>query len=422
VVAVLDGVFREEWGRINAALIHQTGDWDLAEECAQDAFAQALRRWPRDGVPDRPGAWLMTVARNGAIDRLRRSRNYRAKVEELAVMATRETGTSDNTEPDANGNDGGVADERLRLIFTCCHPALAMEARVALTLRTLTGLSTAEIARAFLVPEATMAKRLVRAKSKIAHARIPYRVPPASALPQRVPGVLAVLYLVFNEGYSASAGDDVIRRDLCDRAVALTQVLAELLPDEPEAKGLLALMLFHRARQATRVDDSGDVVTLEDQDRSRWDQAQISLARRWVEDAFAARRPGQYQLQAAIAGCHAAAPTAQATDWPRIARLYRHLADMTGSPVVELNRAVAVGMADGPAAGLVLLHRLEAGGALAGYYLLPATRADFLRRLGRNEEAADAYAEAAALAGTSPERRFLNARLAEVRSQDTGFF
>jgi RNA polymerase sigma-70 factor (ECF subfamily) len=416
----LDGVFREEWGRINAALIHQTGDWDLAEECAQDAFAQALRRWPRDGVPDRPGAWLMTVARNGAIDRLRRSRTYRAKVEELAVMATRETGTSDDAEPDANADDGGVADERLRLIFTCCHPALAMEARVALTLRTLTGLSTAEIARAFLVPEATMAKRLVRAKSKIAHARIPYRVPPASALPQRVPGVLAVLYLVFNEGYSASGGDDVIRRDLCDRAVALTQVLAELLPDEPEAKGLLALMLFHRARQATRVDDSGDVVTLEDQDRSRWDQAQISLARRWVEDAFAARRPGQYQLQAAIAGCHAAAPTAQATDWPRIARLYRHLADMTGSPVVELNRAVAVGMADGPAAGLALLGRLEAGGALAGYYLLPATRADFLRRLGRNEEAADAYAEAAALAGTSPERRFLNARLAEVRSLGPG--
>jgi RNA polymerase sigma-70 factor, ECF subfamily len=234
--------------------------------------------------------------------------------------------------------------------------------------------------------------------------------------------VLAVLYLVFNEGYSASAGDDVIRRDLCDRAVALTQVLAELLPDEPEAKGLLALMLFHRARQAARVDDGGDLVTLEAQDRSRWDQAQISLGRRWLEDAFAARQAGPYQMQAAIAGCHAAAPTAQATDWPRIARLYRHLADMTGSPVVELNRAVAVGMADGPAAGLVLLHRLEAGGALAGYYLLPATRADFLRRLGRNEEAADAYAEAAALAGTSPERRFLNARLAEVRSQDTGFF
>jgi RNA polymerase sigma-70 factor (ECF subfamily) len=415
VGTVVADAFREEWGRITAALIHQTGDWDLAEECAQDAFTQALRRWPRDGVPNRPGAWLMTVARNGAIDRLRRSSTYRAKVEELAVMAARETDT-DNPEPAAD--DSAVPDERLRLIFTCCHPALAPEARVALTLRTLTGLSTAEIAHAFLVPEATMAKRLVRAKQKVANARIPYRVPRASALPERVPGVLAVLYLVFNEGYAASAGDDLIRRDLCDRAVALTQVLAELLPGEPEARGLLALMLFHRARQAARVDDQGDLVTLEDQDRARWDQAQMGVARRHLAEALAAgQRPGQYQVQAAIAECHAAAPVAQATDWPRIARLYQYLADMTGSPVVELNRAVAVAMADGPAAGLALLRRLEADGALAGYYLLPATRADFLRRLGRLEEAARAYEEAAALAGTGPERRFLNARLAEVRSR-----
>jgi len=409
--------FREEWGRITAALIHQTGDWDLAEECAQDAFAQALRRWPRDGVPNRPGAWLMTVARNGAIDRLRRSSVYRAKIEELAAMATREQDNPEQDNPEPDADDSGVGDERLRLIFTCCHPALAMEARVGLTLRTLTGLSTAEIGRAFLVPEATMAKRLVRAKHKIANARIPYRVPAASDLPQRLPGVLAVLYLVFNEGYSASAGDDLIRRDLCDRAVALTKVLAELLPGEPEATGLLALMLFHRARQAARLNDRGDLVTLEDQDRTRWDQAQIALARRHLEDALAVRRPGQYQVQAAIAGCHAVARTAQATDWARIARLYQHLADITGSPVVELNRAVAVAMSDGPSAGLALLERLDADGALAGYYLLAATRADFLRRLGRNEEAATAYAEAVALAGTGPERRFLNARLEEVRSQ-----
>jgi RNA polymerase sigma factor (sigma-70 family) len=290
VGTVVADAFRAEWGRIIAALIHQTGDWDLAEECAQDAIAQALLRWPRDGVPNRPGAWLMTVARNGAVDRLRRGSTYRAKVQELAVMASRDTGPG-NPEPEAD--DSGVPDERLRLIFTCCHPALAMEARVALTLRTLTGLSTAEIAHAFLVPEATMAKRLVRAKQKIANARIPYRVPPASALPERVPGVLAVLYLAFNEGYSASAGDDLIRRDLCDRAVAMAGVLADLLPEEPEARGLLALMLFHRARQSARVTDDGDLVTLEDQDRTRWDQAQIGLARRHLTDRPPLPVPGR---------------------------------------------------------------------------------------------------------------------------------
>jgi RNA polymerase sigma-70 factor (ECF subfamily) len=405
--AAIERVFRAEYGRSVAVLVRVFGDIDIAEESVQEAFTVAVQRWPTAGMPPSPAGWIITTARNRAIDRLRReaSRNDRHAQARLLYA------------PDEPAEEVAVADDRLRLIFTCCHPALARNVQVALTLRLLGGLSTAEIARAFLVPEATMAKRLVRAKHKIANARIPYRVPPADALPERVPGVLAVLYLVFNEGYSASAGEDLIRRDLCDQAVALAQVLAELLPGEPEPKGLLALMLFQRSRQSARVNDRGDLVTLEDQDRARWDQDQIGLARRHLEEALAARRPGQYQLQAAIAGCHAAAPTAQATDWPTIARLYQYLADMTGSPVIELNRAVAVAMADGPAAGLAILRSLEADDALAGYYLLPATRADFLRRLGRNDEAASAYREAAALAGTGPERRFLNARLAEVRSQ-----
>ena len=365
-------------------------------------------RWPDDGVPDRPGAWLMTVARNKALDRLRRAGTHRAKIEELAVMASRESDAPDDTD------DSGIPDERLRLIFTCCHPALAAEARVALTLRTLTGLTTAEIARAFLVPEATMAKRLVRAKGKIAHAKIPYRVPPAAALPERVPGVLAVLYLVFNEGYSASAGADLIRRDLCDKAIGLAQVLADLMPEEPEARGLLALMLFQHSRRDARTDGAGNLITLEDQDRSRWDHGQIERARACLGDALLRGDPGQYQVQAAIAGCHATAPAAAGTDWPEIARLYRILSRLTGSPVVELNRAVAVAMADGPAAGLAITGELEVGGTLDGYYLLPATRADFLRRLGRNAEAAAAYTDALALVGTGPERRFLEGRKALV--------
>ena len=414
--SVAADAFSNEWGRITAALIGQTGNWDLAEECAQDAFIQALQRWPKDGVPDRPGAWLMRVARNRAIDLLRRNTNYRAKVGELAVMASRQP---DGVDHDQEVDDGAVPDDRLRLIFTCCHPALAMDARVALTLRTLTGLSTAEISRAFLVPEPTMAKRLVRAKHKIANAHIPYRVPTTDELPERTPGVLAVLYLVFNEGYSASAGDDLIRRDLCDTAVSLAGMLSGLMPAEPEVKGLLALMLFHRARQAARLDAHGDLVLLEDQDRDRWDQDQIRAAREQLLDAHGLHRPGPYQLQAAIAGCHTAAGRAEDTDWSTIAKLYRHLAVMTRSPVVELNRAVAVAMADGPAVGLTLLEPLEAGGALDGYYLLPATRADFLRRLGRYAEAAAAYQEAIELTGTAAERRFLQSRLVDARSRQT---
>jgi len=415
VVATL---FREEWGRVVAALIHRTGDWDLAEECAQDAFVQALARWPKDGLPPRPGAWLMTVARNRAIDRLRRSNVHTTKLKQIAALAPDGADgpeqEGDVTEQLSRKQDSRVPDERLRLIFTCCHPAVAMEARVALTLRTLAGLTTAEIARAFLVPEATMAKRLIRAKQKIAHAGIPYRVPPASSLPQRTAGVLAVLYLLFNEGYSASAGAELVRKNLCDDAVMLARVLAELMPEEPEVKGLLALMMFHRSRQAARVDDRGDLVTLEAQDRTLWDQASIEQAKQVLDDALAKNQPGPYQLQAAIAGCHALSPQAEMTDWARIANLYDQLLEMTGSPVVELNRAVAVAMADGPAVGLALVNDLVASGALKQYYLLAATRADLLRLLGRRGEAAAAYREALALVVTGPEQRFLTARLAEV--------
>ncbi len=363
----------------------------------------------------------MTVARNRAIDRLRHGNVRAAKLRQIAALAPtgpdEEAGVTDQISPSA---DSGVPDERLRLIFTCCHPAMAMESRVALSLRTLAGLTTAEIARAFLVPETTMAKRLVRAKQKIAHAGIPYRVPPANALPQRTSGVLAVLYLLSNEGYSASAGAELVRKSLCDDAVMLAWVLAELMPEEPEVKGLLALMMFHRSRQAARVDQQGELVTLDAQDRAQWDQAAIEQAKQVLDDAWAKNKPGPYQLQAAIAGCHALAPQAEITDWPRIATLYDQLLEMTGSPVVELNRAVAVAMADGPAVGLALVNELEASGALQHYYLLAATRADLLRRLGQRVEAAAAYREALALVATEPEQRFLAARLAEVTRSSQG--
>jgi RNA polymerase sigma-70 factor, ECF subfamily len=403
VEAAVAEAFRDEWGQVVATLIRVTGDWDLAEECAQDAFALALQKWPRDGIPRRPGAWLTTAARNRATDRLRREAVGAAKLREVAVMFH---------EPEPGEDDSGIADDRLRLMFTCCHPALAMEARVALTLRTLAGLTTAEIARAFLVGEPTMSKRLVRAKQKIQHAGIPYRVPPAHLLPDRVPAVLAVLYLLFNEGYSASTGAELVRRDLSAEAIRLARVLVRLMPDEPEASGLLALMLMHDARRATRLDDRGDLVPLEEQDRSRWDTAQITEGETVLDAVLRRGRPGPYQIQAAIAACHATAPDAADTDWPQIAALYGRLARFTPSPVVELNRAVAVGMADGPAAGLRLVERLAATGALDGYHLLPATRADLLRRLGRTDEAATAYEEALALAPTDAERRYLNRRLA----------
>jgi RNA polymerase sigma-70 factor (ECF subfamily) len=408
VRAAVDAAFRDEWGRVVATLIRTTGDWDLAEECAQDAFTLALQRWPRDGIPGRPGAWLTTAARNRAIDVLRRKAVGAAKLREVAAM------TPEPEPPAEMTDDSGVPDDRLRLMFTCCHPALSLEARVALTLRTLAGLTTAEIARAFLSSEPTMAKRLVRAKQKIQNAGIPYRVPPAHLLSERTPGVLGVVYLLFNEGYSATAGADLVRQNLCAEAIRLARVLATLMPDEAEAAGLLALMLLHHARRAARVDAGGDLVTLEDQDRGQWDGAEIAEGVSVLDRALRRRQPGPYQVQAAIAACHATAATAADTDWAQIAALYEQLARFLPTPVVELNHAVAVGMAKGPAAGLPLVAALEASGRLAGYHLLPATRADLLRRLGRLAEAAVAYAEALELASTDAERRFLRRRLAET--------
>jgi RNA polymerase sigma-70 factor (ECF subfamily) len=412
VIAAVDAAvtraFREEWGQIVATLIGLTGDWDLAEECAQDAFAQALQRWPRDGIPRSPGAWLTTTARNRVTDRLRREAVGVAKLREAAMLSV----------PDEPGDDAvavsGIPDDRLRLMFTCCHPALAFEARVALTLRTLAGLTTAEIARAFLVSEDTMSKRLVRAKRKIRNAGIPFRIPPAHLLAERTASVLGVLYLLFNEGYAASAGADLVRQSLTAEAIRLARIVAQLMPDEPEAGGLLALLLLHDARRAARIDAAGELVPLEDQDRSRWDAGEIKEGVQLLEAALRRRRPGPYQVQAAIAACHSTAPEAADTDWAQIAALYGQLSRLVPSAVVKLNRAVAVGMRDGPAAGLALVAQLEEAGELAGYHLLPATRADLLRRLGRTEEAAVAYREALELAPTDPERHYLTRRLTET--------
>ena len=407
--------YREEWGRVVATLIRVTGDWDLAEECAQDAFARAVERWPRDGVPRNPGAWLTTTARNVAVDRLRRAQSGRRKLEELAAIEERDM----NAAPDDHSaeHESGIGDDRLRLVFTCCHPALALDAQVALTLREMAGLTTAEVARAFLVAEPTIAQRLVRAKRKIRNAGIPYRVPPRAVLPERVAAVLAVVYLLFNEGYSASDGDDLVRGALCDEAIRLCRTIAALMPDEPEVLGLLALMMLHDSRRAARVDVHGDVVLLEDQDRTQWDHDAIDAGLAALDRALALRDPGPYQVQAAIAACHARAPVPEATDWPQIAGLYGELARMAPSPVVELNRAVAIAMADGPGAGLARLEPLASSGVLTGYYLLPAARADLLRRAGRFGEAAVAYDDALELVRTAPERRFLERRRAEVTAE-----
>ena len=404
VQSAITDAFQQEWGRVVATLIRLTGDWDLAEECAQVAFTKAAERWPREGVPRRPGAWLTTVARNRALDHMRRDQLGVTKLQEAAMLNPADEGTGVEEVPD----------DRLRLMFTCCHPALALEAQVALTLRTLAGMTTPEIARAFLVPESTMAQRLTRAKRKIRYAGIPFRLPPAHELVDRTHALLAVLYLLFNEGYAATTGEDLIRTTLTDESIRLTRTLCALMPDEPEALGLLALMLFHHARTASRVDAAGDLVLLEDQDRSLWDASMIDEATSLLDAALRLHRPGPFQVQAAIAACHAQASRAAETDWLEIAALYATLTEMVPSAVIELNRAVAVSMAFGPAEGLALVDGLAERGELRGYHLLPAARADMLRRLGRSGEAASAYEEARDLAGTEAERRYLERRRRET--------
>jgi RNA polymerase sigma-70 factor (ECF subfamily) len=409
VATRIGAIYREESGRILATLIRVIGDFDLAEDAVQEAFAAALAQWPAEGVPDVPRAWIIRAARNKAVDRLRRKGRLGEILEELGPLPE-----AAPAESEEGGDPTSIPDDRLRLIFTCCHPSLAMEAQVALTLRTLCGLTTEEIARAFLVPSVTMAQRLVRAKKKIKDARIPYQVPDAELLPERIAAVAQAVYLIFTEGYASTAGDALIRRDLCGEAIRLARLLVELLPCEREVRGLLALLLLHDARREARTDERGELVLLEDQDRSRWDRAQIEEGLALVEQALRGGRPGPYALQAAIAAVHAQAARADRTDWRQIAGLYTILAAIAPTPVVELNRAVAIAMADGPEAGLRLLDLLAARKELDGYHLLPAARADLLRRLGRREEAAQAYAAALALAGNERERRFLARRLAEV--------
>ena len=410
-IETVERVFREERGRILATLIRLVGDIDVAEESLASALEAALVQWPAEGTPDNPRAWLIRAARNKAVDRLRRG----ALFEEKRTALEMEAALAMASAPDATPAHEEPVDDRLRLIFTCCHPSLAIEAQVALTLRTLGGLETEEIARAFLVPAATMAQRLVRAKAKIRQAGIPYRVPDPDELPARLDAVLAVIYLVFNEGYAASSGSSPVRREICEEAIRLGRLLVELMP-AAEARALLALMLLSDARRDARVGAGadGEVILLEDQDRSRWDRAAIREGLALIDGTLRAAFPGPYALQAAIAGVHAQSERAEETDWVQIVGLYTLLAELYPSPVVSLNHAVAIAMATGPAEGLRRIDALAASGVLADYHLLSAARADLLRRLGRFAEAAAAYRQALALASNQSDRRFLQRRLIEV--------
>ena len=399
--------------RIVAGLIRVTGDWDLAEDCLQDAVERALACWPRDGVPDNAAAWLTTTAHRRALDVLRRRRTETEKLRVLTAMATFDEHSAGNA-PDADPHGEAYRDDVLRLLFTCCHPALPLTGQVALTLKTVAGLSTREVARAFLVSEATMGQRLLRTRTKIANAGITFRVPDPHRVTERTAGVLAVVYLVFNEGYAGTEGDGT-RDDLAAEAVRLAGLVAELLPQDDEVQGLRALLLLQHARRAARIDAAGDLVPMEEQDRLRWDPSMVAAGLACLATARGTGRPpGPYRLQAEIAATHATAPEAAATDWARVVAAYHVLLELQPSPVVALNRAVALGFRDGPEAGLYALAEVEGAGELAGYHLLPAVRADLLRRAGRNVEAAAAYAEALTLVRTAAERRFLERRLREI--------
>ncbi|SRR5579883_2630921 len=406
--ATVERLYREEFGRILATVIRLVGDFDVAEDAVQEAFTAGIEQWPRDGVPANPRAWIISTARHKALDRIRRSTRFAERRDELDRMAELAASSPDTM------SDSDLPDERLRLIFTCCHPALAIEAQVALALRTLCGLTTEEIARAFIVPVSTMAQRLVRAKRKIATARIPYEIPPLEVLPERLAAVLAVVYLVFNEGYSSTYGDRIVRADMCAEAIRLGRVVCRLLPESGEARGLLALMLLQDSRRSARMTADGEIILLENQDRTRWNHEQIREGLTLVESALRSGPAGFYTIQGAIAAVHARAPRAADTDWREIEALYALLMRLAPSPVIELNHAVAVAMSSSVELGLQLLESIRVREELDGYYLMWSARADLLRRLGRLNEAADSYRRALELVSTEPERRFLGRRLQEV--------